>query len=88
MSYTLEILNNYADETSAKLLTDQLPKLGKTARIPFTCKCGKEDSKTFVRIKFSGILCKECTELSRRNKAESTAPPPVKSPTNFFLQSS
>lgn len=72
MSYTYEILNNYANETSAKLLNDKMPKLGKVSRIPFICSCGKEDSKTFIRIKFSGVLCKECTEISRRNKRETT----------------
>lgn len=49
-----------------------MPFLKKEAVITFLCKCGVEDSKTFVRIKTSGVLCKKCTMESRNKKAETT----------------
>jgi hypothetical protein len=70
-SYNLEVLNTYIGEAEASLVSE-LPPLKKEARICFLCKCGKEDSKTFVRIKQTGIYCKECTEANRREKRELT----------------
>ncbi len=71
MSYSLENLNKYCLSDGATII-GELPKLNKTARITFRCKCGNEDDKSFVRITFSGVLCKSCTQLSRRNKREKT----------------
>lgn len=71
MSYTIERLNEFIRKDGATLI-GELPKLNKTVRITFTCKCGKQDDKSFVRITFSGVLCKDCTMISRRQKRENT----------------
>lgn len=71
MSYTIERVNDFLRKDEATLIGD-LPKLNKDARITFTCKCGKQDDKSFVRITFSGVLCKECTMISMRQKRENT----------------
>lgn len=66
-----EILNEYVLSDNATLI-GELPKLTQEVRIHFRCKCGTEDSKTFVRIKESGVLCKECTSIQRRERREKT----------------
>lgn len=71
MSYSLEVLEDFIKEFSAKVI-EPLPKLRKEARIPFTCRCGTVTDKSFVRLKVSGMLCPNCTAISRRKKCEET----------------
>lgn len=71
MSYSLEVLQDFIKEFSAKVI-EPLPKLRKEARIPFTCRCGTVTDKSFVRLKVSGMLCPNCTAISRRKKREET----------------
>lgn len=71
MSYTKEILETFVTNTNATLI-GELPALKKEARIAFRCRCGTEDSKTFVRIKETGVLCKTCTNIQRRERREAT----------------
>jgi hypothetical protein len=70
-SYNKEILDKFVLESGAVLL-DESQKLTKETRINFKCSCGNEDSKTFVRIKISGVLCKSCTINKTRIKRETT----------------
>ena len=72
MSYTLEKLREYVNQAEASIEEESLPKLNKTARIAFTCKCGNKGDKSFVRITFSGVLCASCTSLLRSKKREAT----------------
>lgn len=71
MSYTVAVLNSCLAASGATI-NGELPTLKKEAAIPFVCRCGKEASKTFVRIKISGVFCKECTLLGTRKKREET----------------
>lgn len=71
MSYTVDVLNSCL-ALSGATMKGELPKLMKEAVIPFVCRCGKEASKTFVRLKISGMLCKECTQISTVKKREET----------------
>jgi hypothetical protein len=70
-SYNHEVLTSYVEEAGASLIGEQ-PPLKKEARINFRCKCGVEDSKSFVRIKQTGIYCTSCTGVNRREKRENT----------------
>ena len=60
MIYTLDSLNEFVKSDNA-IIIDPLPKLNKDTRINFVCNCGKNGDKTFVRITFSGMFCKDCT---------------------------
>ena len=71
MSYSSEVLSSLTSSDGAALLGD-LPVLKKEAKLSFRCKCGKEDTKTFVRAKISGLLCKECTKIRKREKTDKT----------------
>lgn len=71
MSYTVAVLNTCL-ATSGATINGELPTLKKEAVIPFVCRCGKEATKTFVRIKISGVFCKECTLVGTRKKREET----------------
>lgn len=70
-SYNLETLKKLVKESDASLI-GELPKLKKDTRINFICRCGNEDSKTFARIKETGVLCKSCTMIQRRERREKT----------------
>jgi len=71
MSYTLEVLTIIATSNEARVI-GELPTLSKNARISFQCKCGNEHNKSFVQLKKVGMLCKQCTTLSKREKREKT----------------
>ena len=70
-SYNISILNEYMTRDKATLL-EEFPTFKKGDRIKFRCSCGKEDDKTFVRIKISGIYCKTCTKQLTVAKREET----------------
>lgn len=55
MSYSREVLDTFITSDEAKLV-GELPPLKKESTIKFQCKCGKEDTKVFVRIKHSGMF--------------------------------
>ena len=71
MHCTLELLNKFVLEYNA-VLSDDLPDIKNSARIPFTCRCGIKDIKTFDRIRISGVLCKKCTTIQKQEKAKIT----------------
>lgn len=71
MSYSSEVLNALITSNGCTMV-GTLPDLKKEAKLVFLCKCGKEDTKTFVRAKISGLLCKSCTQVSRSEKRETT----------------
>lgn len=70
-SYNKETLDKYVSDSGSHLI-GELPPLKKEAIISFQCKCGNVDSKTFVRIKETGVLCKTCTWKQRSERREAT----------------
>jgi hypothetical protein len=66
-----ELLNKLATDVSS-IIISELTKITNDKRINFICKCGTEDSKTFARIKETGVLCKSCTMVQRRERREKT----------------
>jgi hypothetical protein len=71
MSYSREVLDSFITSGEAKII-GELPTLKKEAIINFQCKCGKEDTKVFVRIKLSGMYCKSCTKETTQKRREAT----------------